>query len=152
MPIELSSDAFVEGGTIPREFTCDGADVSPPLSWTHVPEKARSLAIICEDPDAPGGIWTHWLLFDLAPDVSSLPRGVAPAESLPHGGRQGTNDFGRLGYGGPCPPSGTHRYVFKLFALDARLGLAGRVSRKKLLKAMEGHVLESAILMGRYAR
>ncbi|MER3473797.1 MAG: YbhB/YbcL family Raf kinase inhibitor-like protein [Armatimonadota bacterium] len=152
MDIRLTSTAFTEGGTIPRKYTCDGADVSPPLAWDNVPEGTKSFALICDDPDAPMGTWVHWVLFNLPADTRSLPEAVPPDKELPSGARQGTNDFRKIGYGGPCPPRGTHRYYFKLYALDTLLDLPAGSSKAQLLKAMDGHVLAEGQLMGRYGR
>jgi len=152
MDIKVTSPAFEEGGMIPAQFTCDGADISPPLTWSTVPEGTQSFALICDDPDAPMGTWVHWVLFNLPASTTELPRNVSPDERLPGGGRQGVNDFGRFDYGGPCPPGGTHRYYFKIYALDKELSLEGRVTKQQLLKAMEGHVLAQGQLMGRYRR
>jgi len=150
--LTLESDAFGQGRPIPTRHTADGRDVSPPLRWRGTPGKTESLAAICEDPDAPRGIWVHWVLYDLPAGTSSLPESVAPLEALPEGGTQGTNDFGKLGYGGPAPPSGTHRYFFRLYALDRRLALAPGATAKALRRAMEGHVLAEAECMGTYSR
>lgn len=152
MDIRLTSTAFTDGGTIPQKYTCDGADVSPPLAWDNVPEGTKSFALICDDPDAPMGTWVHWVLFNLPADTRNLPEAVPPDKELPSGARQGTNDFRKIGYGGPCPPSGTHRYYFKLYALDTLLELPAGISKAQLLKAMEGHVLAEGQLMGRYSR
>lgn len=152
MAFELKSAAFSSGGDIPRKFTCDGADVSPALSWTEPPEKTASLSLIADDPDAPVGTWVHWVLYDLPASARELPEGVAKKENLDSGARQGRNDFGRIGYGGPCPPSGTHRYFFKLYALDSEIAPPAKATKKELLEAMEGHVLEEAVLMGKYKR
>jgi len=152
MAIKLVSSAFQEGGMIPADYTCDGRDISPPLSWSGVPEKAVTLALICDDPDAPLGTWVHWVLYNLPASVRELPAGVPPDERLANGAVQGRNDFRRLGYGGPCPPGGTHRYYFKLYALDKALDLKPGATKKELLKAMEGHVLAEGQLMGRYKR
>lgn len=150
--IPLSSSAFEEGGMIPREYTCDGADVSPPLSWGALPDGTVSLALIVEDPDAPMGTWVHWVLYNLPADLRDLPQGVAPGPSLPFDGQQGKSSFGKLAYGGPCPPSGTHRYYFRLYALDTRLELGAEAGKKEVLRAMEGHILGQGQLMGRYKR
>jgi Raf kinase inhibitor-like YbhB/YbcL family protein len=155
--IRLESPAFKEGGTIPKVHTCDGKGTSPPLAWPGVPEAARSLALIVEDPDAPGGTFTHWVLFDMPAETKGLGEGIPPEGEvrLAPGGaaaRQGKNDFGKLGYGGPCPPRGTHRYVFSLCALDARPDLKPRATREELLRAMKGHILAEGRLMGRYSR
>ncbi len=152
MPIHIESSAFSEGGTIPRQYTCDGKDISPPLSWSGVPEGAKSLALICDDPDAPSKTWVHWVLFNLPPGTKELPEAVRARESVSGGGTQGTNDFKKLGYGGPCPPSGTHRYMFKLFALDTEVKLSSSATKADLERAMKGHVLAEATLMGKYSR
>lgn len=151
--MELTSPAFEEGGTIPARHTCDGEDLSPPLRWSGVPEGARSLALIVDDPDAPAGTWVHWVLYGVGPDRDELPEGVPAAETGPDGARQGRNDFQRLGYGGPCPPpNGAHRYRFKLYALDADPELEPGATKKKLLDAIEGRVLAEARLTGEYRR
>ena len=123
MPLTIRTPVFHEGGSIPARYTCDGEDVSPPLEWSGVPEGAKSLALTCDDPDAPSGLWVHWVVFDLPPSVTGLAEGVPPNPEISGGGRQGKNDFRKIGYGGPCPPSGTHRYVFTLYALDSPSGL-----------------------------
>jgi len=148
----LTSPAFVEGGPIPAQYTCNGADISPPLAWSGVPAGTRSLALICDDPDAPIGSWVHWVLFDLPPSLNGLPEGVPARPSLEGGGVHGTNSWRRIGYGGPCPPGGTHRYFFKLYALDRTLGLGNNATAKDVQAAMQGHVLGEAQLMGRYGR
>ncbi|MCX6357731.1 MAG: YbhB/YbcL family Raf kinase inhibitor-like protein [Candidatus Aureabacteria bacterium] len=152
MMITVTSPTFREGGMIPSAHTCDGRDSSPPLEWSGIPAGTKALALVCDDPDAPAGTWVHWVLYNIPADRRSLPGGQPTAETLAGGAGQGVNDFGRFGYGGPCPPSGTHRYYFKLYALDARLDLAGRVTKAALLDAMKGHVLADGALMGRYAR
>ncbi len=150
---ELSSTAFEPETTIPRDYTCDGDDRSPPLAWHDAPPGTASYALICDDPDAPAGTWVHWLIWNVPGDGQSLPEGVPADETLPDGARQGQNDFRRIGYGGPCPPRGRpHRYFFKLYALDTTLDLAPGASKKQLLKAMQDHVLAEAELMGRYGR
>ncbi|HMF09395.1 MAG TPA: YbhB/YbcL family Raf kinase inhibitor-like protein [Thermoanaerobaculia bacterium] len=148
----LRSSAFQEGAAIPRKHTCDGEDVSPELSWSGQPSQTASLALIVEDPDAPRKTWVHWVLFDMPAARSSLPDSVSDRPAVDGGGTQGKNDFGNLGYGGPCPPSGTHRYFFKLYALNKKLGLPSGSSRHDVDKAMEGHVLAEAQLLGRYSR
>ncbi len=150
----LSSDAFLSGDMIPIRHTCEGRDLSPPLTWGDPPEGTRSFALVCEDPDAPRGIWVHWVLFNLPAQVRGLPQGVEPDPELADGSRQGRNDFGRLGYGGPCPPPGRgpHRYYFRLYALDTLLALPPGATRADLLAAMDGHVLATAELMGRFER
>jgi Raf kinase inhibitor-like YbhB/YbcL family protein len=137
---------------IPERYTCDGTDVSPDLAWTGIPEGTRSLALICDDPDAPMGTWVHWVLFNIPPDETGLPAEVAPEASLSNGAIHGTNDFSRLGYGGPCPPGGTHRYYFKLYALDTKLNLDSGATKAQLEDAMESHILAEGQLMGKYSR
>ena len=152
MKLSLVSAAFEEDGMIPRKHTCDGADLSPALAWSSAPAGTRSFALICDDPDAPVGTWVHWVIFNLSVDTRALPEGVALRERLESGAIQGVNDFGKIGYCGPCPPHGMHRYFFKLYALDAELDLNGRVTKERLLRAMEGHILGEAHLMGKYKR
>ena len=152
MTISVSSSAFPEGGTIPAKYTCDGNDMSPPLKWTGVPEAAKSLALICDDPDAPVGTWVHWVMWNVPPSVGELAENVSPKPELPDGSRQGISDFRRPGYGGPCPPSGVHRYYFKIYALDTMLDLPSSTRKADLLKAMKGHVLAEGQLMGKYSR
>jgi Raf kinase inhibitor-like YbhB/YbcL family protein len=152
MAMRIESSAFSEGGLIPRRHTCDGKDVSPPLSWSGTPEGAKSLALICDDPDAPGKTWVHWVVFNIPPAARHLPEGIAPGEPIPGGGTQGKNDFRKLGYGGPCPPGGTHRYQFKLYALDAELALPAGATKAELEGGIEGHVLGQATLTGKYSR
>lgn len=150
--LKIQSAAFSDGGAIPKQYSCDGRDVSPPLSWSGVPAQARSLALICDDPDAPRKTWVHWVLFDLPAETAELPEAVPAGETTPAGGIQGTNDFRKLGYGGPCPPQGTHRYLFKLYALDRDLKLPAGATKEQLERAMEGHVLDQGTLTGRYTR
>ena len=153
MAFTIKCSEFENEGTIPTRFTCDGEDVSPPLEWDGAPDGTESFALICDDPDAPAGTWVHWVLFGLPGDVRRLPEGVSAAAAGIGGSRQGTNDFKRLGYGGPCPPKGApHRYFFKLYALDAPVDLEPGATKEALLEAMEGHVLAEAQLMGKYAR
>lgn len=142
--MKLTSSAFEHGGTIPTRFTCDGDDVSPPLQIADVPEGTKTLVLVVDDPDAPAGTWLHWLVYDIAP-LSQIQEADVP-------GKQGTNDFGKKEYGGPCPPSGQHRYFFRLHALDSELNLQEEASREDVEKAMAGHVLEKAELMGLYER
>ena len=144
--IKITSSAFHEGGNIPSTFTCDGSDTSPPLQITGVPAGAKSLLLIADDPDAPGGLFTHWLIWNIPPQTSSIPEGSAT------NGTQGTNDFGKSGYRGPCPPPGTHRYSFKIFALDRELDLRPGAKRSQVDAAMKGHVIAQGELVGRYAR
>ncbi|MGQ9857166.1 MAG: YbhB/YbcL family Raf kinase inhibitor-like protein [Thermodesulfobacteriota bacterium] len=151
--MELRSKALKEGQSIPRKHTCDGPDLSPPLEWSDVPQGTNAFALLMEDPDAATGSWVHWLLYDLPAEARSLPEGVSPTETLPRGGAQGKNDFGRIGYGGPCPPPGRpHRYFFRLYALSSRVNLPPGASKEQLLRAMEGNVKAEAQLMGTYGR
>jgi hypothetical protein len=153
MSLVLESAAFPAGGTIPKKFTCDGADVSPALKWSAPPAGTESLVLIADDPDAPVGTWVHWVLYDLPAQTRALPEGVPQEAELSGGGRQGSNDFRRLGYGGPCPPPGKpHRYFFKLYALKARLNLKAGATKKDVEQAMKGSVLAQAELMGHYGR
>jgi Raf kinase inhibitor-like YbhB/YbcL family protein len=152
MVIKVSSQAFAEGGMIPRKYTCDGDDVSPPLAWAGVPNGAKTIALISDDPDCPTGTWVHWVLFNLTANTKELAEGIPPDKELSGGAKQGKNDFRRIGYGGPCPPGGTHRYYFKLYALDTELNVAAGATKADLLKAMQGHVLAEGQLMGRYKR
>lgn len=153
MSIRLSSSGFTPGGEIPRRYTCDGDDLSPPLSWEGVPAAAASLALIADDPDAPAGTWVHWVLYGLDPATAGLPEGVPPDETVLGGARQGRNDFRRIGYGGPCPPpNGAHRYFFKLYALRERLELEAGATKAELVAAMEGKVLAEGQLTGTYRR
>ncbi|WP_319560622.1 YbhB/YbcL family Raf kinase inhibitor-like protein [Marispirochaeta sp.] len=150
--MKIESAVFHDGGTIPEKYTCDGGDISPPLNWTGVPGGVRTFALICDDPDAPMGTWVHWVVYNLPADMNELPEGVPGDEALPGGGLQGTNDFGRIGYGGPCPPAGSHRYFLKLYALDTELSLGPGASKGELLAAMEGHVRGECRIVGRYSR
>jgi len=153
MGFQLVSTAFAEGKTIPKKHTCDGPDLSPALSWSGTPAGTKSFSLICDDPDAPAGTWVHWVVYDLPASLASLPEGVLKDGELRGGGRQGTTDFRRLGYGGPCPPPGKpHRYYFKLLALDAPLGLPPGASKSDVLKAAQGHTLAETQIMGRYGR
>jgi len=153
MAFEIASEAFSQGKTIPTQYTCDGPDVSPPLRWSDAPKGAREFALICDDPDAPRGVWVHWVLWGISSDTHSLPEGLGKKAPLSPGMKEGVTDFGRPGYGGPCPPPGKpHRYFFKLYALDAPVTVAGKGSKEQLLEAMEGHILGTAELMGAYGR
>lgn len=149
--IAVTSTAFKEGEPIPRQHTCQGINISPPLEWTATPG-AKTLAIVCDDPDAPGGAWTHWLVYNLPAATIGLIENMPAQDKVAGGGMQGTNDFGKIGYGGPCPPSGTHHYFFRLYALDAELPLKPGATKDQLLKAMEGHILAQGQLMGTYSR
>ena len=152
MAFALTSEAFTAGGAIPRPYTGDGEDLSPPLGWGDPPAGTQSFALVCDDPDAPRGTWVHWVLYDLPGSARSLPEGLEPHAELPGGGRHGENSWGRLGYGGPAPPSGTHRYFFTLYALDQMLELPAGATKGQVLDAMEGHLLAEAELMGVYSR
>jgi Raf kinase inhibitor-like YbhB/YbcL family protein len=144
--ITITSSAFQEGGNIPSKFTCDGSDTSPPLQLNGVPSEAKSLVLIADDPDAPSGLFTHWLVWNIPPQTNSIAEGSAPK------GVRGSNDFGKSGYKGPCPPPGTHRYSFKVFALDRELNLRAGAKRSQVDAAMKGHVIAQGELVGRYAR
>ncbi len=149
--IQITSTAFAEGEPIPQQYTCDGDDISPPLTWTNIPDGTQSLALINDDPDAPRGAWVHWVVYAIPPDVTELEAAIPADETLENGARQGINDFRRIGYGGPCPPRGNpHHYLFKLYALDAALDLAPGATKAELEEAMEGHILEETILIGTY--
>jgi len=150
--IELTSPAFGEGEMIPAEYTADGRDVSPPLEWSGAGEGTKSYALINDDPDAPMGTWVHWVVYNLPADVTRLEENVLPEETLANGAHQGTTDFGRIGYGGPAPPSGTHRYFFKVYALDTMLDLPTGATKSQVESVMEGHILAEGQLMGKYCR
>ena len=153
--MEVSSGAFKDGGKIPSRFTCDGEDVSPPLKIKGVSTKTKSLALVMDDPDAPIGVFDHWLIWNIPADTTSIPEGVPREKSVGSvgGARQGRNGFGGIGYRGPCPPGGpAHRYRFKLYALDTMLDLGPGASKAELERAMEGHIVEKAELTGRYGR
>jgi Raf kinase inhibitor-like YbhB/YbcL family protein len=150
--MELKSEPIPPGSLIPSQYTCDGRDISPPLAWSAPPAGTKSFALISDDPDAPAGTWVHWVVWNIPASARSLAEDLPKKESLPEGPRQGTTDFGRIGYGGPCPPSGTHRYFFRLYALDTALTLPARTTRQDLEKAMQGHILAQAELMRKYRR
>lgn len=154
MTLTLSSTDFAPGEMIPVRFTCEGADQSPALTWGGMPDGTASFALIMDDPDAPRGPFTHWLLYNLSSHVRGLPQGVEKVDALSDSARQGMNDFNRVGYGGPCPPvgHGPHRYYFTLYALDTMLDLPPRASKSDLLQAMDGHILGQAQIMGRFER
>lgn len=150
--MQITSSAFGEGAQIPRRYTCDADNISPPLAWSGVPAAAQSLALIADDPDAPGGTWIHWVVFDLPAGAQGLPEAVKAQPSIAGGGTQGVTSFRKIGYGGPCPPSGVHRYYFRLYALDKQLGLPSSATAREVQAAMQGHVLAESALMGRYQR
>jgi len=149
--LQLRSSAFSNGSVIPPKFTCDGSDLSPPLSWSDPPPGTKAFALIMDDPDAPAGTWVHWVLYDLPASVRELPENVPTAKDLESGARQGLNDFRRIGYGGPCPPRGaTHRYSFRLYALDLTTQLPAGAAKSELERAMKGHILAQSELIGRF--
>jgi Raf kinase inhibitor-like YbhB/YbcL family protein len=151
--MELRSRSFQDGGMIPKRHTCDGPELSPPLEWSEVPEGTNSFALLMEDEDAPSGTWVHWIVYDLPAETRSLPEGITSTETLPRGGAQGKNDFGRIGYGGPCPsPGRPHRYLFRLYALDGRVNLPPGASKEQLLRAIAGRIKAEARLVGKYSR
>jgi len=153
MEIIVASAAFAAGSAIPTKYTCMGQDVSPPITWEKIPEGTKSIALICDDPDAPMGTWVHWVIFNIPPDKTGLPEAVPPDPKLPDGSTQGINDFRRHGYGGPCPPPGKpHRYFFKVYALDTVLDLGSTATKRDVEKAMEGHILAQGELMGTFRR
>lgn len=150
--MEIKSASFHHEGMIPSKYTCDGRNISPPLSWSGAPEKTKSFALICDDPDAPVGLWVHWVLYDIPAVVQALPENVARDENLARLGKNGKNTSRRFGYDGPCPPDGMHRYYFKLYALDTMLNAEAGLTKDELLQAIKGHILAEAQLMGRYKR
>ncbi|MCJ7587830.1 MAG: YbhB/YbcL family Raf kinase inhibitor-like protein [Candidatus Aminicenantes bacterium] len=152
MAMTIVSPAFKAGEMIPAEFSCDGPNVSPPLVFGNVPAEAKSLAIIVDDPDAPAGTWVHWVAYNIPAGTKELARNIPPQKELPNGMRQGINDFRKIGYGGPCPPGGTHRYFFKLYALDVLPNLPAGATKAQLLDAMKGRILAQAELVGKYRR
>ncbi|MEQ8755280.1 MAG: YbhB/YbcL family Raf kinase inhibitor-like protein [Coleofasciculus sp. G1-WW12-02] len=150
--MNLESQAFSANEMIPSQYTCDGEEISPELHWDAPPIGTQSLALIVDDPDAPGQTFVHWVVYDIPPETRQLSPGIPAQEPLAKGGTQGKNDFGNLGYGGPCPPSGIHRYFFKLYALNRTLGLDAGVTKAQLQAAMSGHILANGELIGRYSR
>ncbi len=150
---QIVTKAFKPGGRIPRRYTGDGRDISPPLTWKNVPPGTKSLVLICFDPDAPGGLWVHWLVYAISPALSGLPAAVPPSYTVPGKYRQGLNSWRRVGYGGPHPPRGQrHRYFFRLFALNTLVTLPGGAKYKQVLAAMRGHVIAQTEIMGTYRR
>ena len=152
MEIKLTSTAFREGDYIPKKYTCDGENVSPPLAWSGIPSTAKSIALVCDDPDAPMGTWVHWVIFNIPPSINKLNEKIPTDKVLEDGTTQGSNDFRKIGYGGPCPPGGTHRYYFKIYALDRRVELTPGATKAELLHEMTGHILAEEKLMGKYSR
>jgi Raf kinase inhibitor-like YbhB/YbcL family protein len=152
MEINLTSTAFKEGEFIPKKYTCDGENVSPPLEWSGIPSETKSIALVCDDPDAPMGIWVHWVIFNIPSSKNNLNEKIPSQKVLGDGTVQGNNDFRKIGYGGPCPPSGIHRYFFKIYALDKRVELTPGATKGELLHEMTGHILTEGRLMGKYTR
>ncbi|MBN1579008.1 MAG: YbhB/YbcL family Raf kinase inhibitor-like protein [Chitinispirillaceae bacterium] len=150
--MKVTSSAFAEGGMIPKKYTCDDINISPALQWSDAATETKSFALICDDPDAPMGTWVHWVVYNIPAKSNGLPEKAPAVDTLPDGTRQGVNDFRKTGYGGPCPPGGIHRYFFKVYALDTQLTAEKGMTKAKLLKAMEGHVLAEAQVMGKYKR
>ncbi|MGB9937943.1 MAG: YbhB/YbcL family Raf kinase inhibitor-like protein [Methanobacterium sp.] len=149
--INIKSNSFNEGSSIPKKFTCDNINISPQLQWDSIPDDTRSLAILCEDPDAPSGLFTHWIIFNIPPEVNELPENIEKKEKLKNGAIQGTTTHGSSGYGGPCPPQGpAHRYFFRIYAIDTLLDLDASAGRQELLDALKGHVLDEGALIGKY--
>ena len=152
MEIKLTSPAFKDSESIPSKYTCDGAEINPPLEWTNIPKGAKSIALISDDPDAPMGDWVHWVIFNIPVTEIGLKENIPHDPTLPNGAIQGVNSSRQIGYDAPCPPSGTHRYFFKIYALDTELTLKPGATKRGLLKAIEGHILSQGQLMGRYSR
>jgi hypothetical protein len=153
MKLDIKSTAFGEGNSIPKQYTCDGADISPQLSWLQPPEGTGSMVLICDDPDAPMGTWVHWVLYGLSPDTLEISENIPDDKEVLGGAKHGVNDFHKYGYGGPCPPGGTHRYFFKLYAVDTEVvDLDPGATKDEVLVAIKGHVLAEGQLMGRYSR
>lgn len=147
LPMQITSPSFSNNGNIPAEFTCSGSDINPQLNFANIPENAKSLALIMDDPDAPNGTWIHWVVFNINPKTTVINKNSAPSGAI-----QGANSWGTSKYGGPCPPSGTHRYFFKLYALDNTLSLSSSASKANIESAMQGHILSQATLIGKYAK
>jgi Raf kinase inhibitor-like YbhB/YbcL family protein len=148
----LKSSAFEHNSSIPEKYTCKGPNITPPLEWTMLPEGTKSFALIADDPDTPSGTWVHWVIYDIPAHTQKLAEGIPPQKILPTGAKQGTNDFPRIGYRGPCPPWGEHRYFFKLYALDTSTNLPAGVTKSMLLEAMKGHIIAEAQLMGKFKK
>ena len=152
MEFSFTSTAFNNEERIPTKYCCDGQDVSPPLQWSDPPQDTKSFALICDDPDTPRGTWVHWILYNIPTSTRALPEAIPSDANLADGSWHGMNNWGRLGYDGPCPPSGTHRYFFNLYALDKMLDLYAGASKDQVRQAMQGHILAQAQLMGKYSR
>jgi Raf kinase inhibitor-like YbhB/YbcL family protein len=152
MELDIRSNAFNEGELIPLKYTCDGNDISPPLQWSQPPKETKSMVLICDDPDAPVGTWVHWVLYGLSPDTQELPEGISNEKEVLGGAKHGVNDFRKYGYGGPCPPGGTHRYFFKLYAVDKAIEIEAGATKDEILNAINGYILAEGQLMGLYSR
>ena len=152
MELILKSDAFEEGELIPEKYTCDGDDISPHLKWSQPPKETKSMVIICDDPDAPLGTWVHWVLYGIPPGINEIQEGIPNEREILGGAKHGINDFRKHGYGGPCPPGGTHRYFFKIYAVDIDLEIDAGASKEKVLDVIKGHIVAQGELMGRYSR
>jgi len=152
MPLEITCPAFADNGMVPVKYTCDADEISPPLKWSNPPAGVKCFALLCDDPDAPAKVWVHWIIFNIPADVKELPENVPKVPKLEDGTIQGLNDSGETGYGGPCPPSGIHRYFFKLYALDTMLNLMPGVKKPEFLNALKGHILAEAKIMGKYGK
>ena len=148
----ISSPAFKDKEPIPEKYTCDGDDISPPLVFNNVPVETKSLALIMDDPDAPMGTFVHWVVYDIKPDIREIPEDQPHSSTILDGAKQGKNDFLKIGYGGPCPPNGKHRYFFKLYALDTMLDLDPGLTKEELLKYIQRHIIAQSILVGTYER
>jgi Raf kinase inhibitor-like YbhB/YbcL family protein len=149
--MEIKSSAFENNGIIPSKYSCDNVNISPPLEFSNIPENTKSIALICDDPDAPSKVWVHWVIYDLPPNTKNLDEGIPKNKILSNGARQGINDFGKIGYDGPCPPSGIHRYFFKVYALDTKINLEN-LNKEQILKAMNNHIIAQGQLIGKYSR
>ena len=152
MSISITSNAFSEGGMIPAEYTCDGKDISPQISWSGIPKNTRSIVLIADDPDAPAGTWVHWVVYNIPPERKVFGKGIQPRESLDDGTMQGKNDFGRIGYGGPCPPGGTHRYYFRIYALKEKPDVKPGLTKKQIMEKIKDLIVSEGHLMGKYGR
>jgi Raf kinase inhibitor-like YbhB/YbcL family protein len=152
MKLTITSSTFKNGEFIPSRYTCDGLNISPPLKFTGIPGQTKSIALIADDPDAPMGTWVHWVLFNLPKNTTQLMEDVPKDKTLDNGAKQGVNSGNNIGYAGPCPPSGTHRYFFKVYALDTVISLDSGITKAQLLSAIEGHIIADGQLMGKYAR
>ena len=149
--MSLSSTAFESGKPIPKKYTCDAEDISPPLRWKNIPAQTQSLALICDDPDAPGGTWVHWVVFNISPKITEIPENFTRKQTAENGIQQGMNDFKKTGYGGPCPPSGTHHYSFRLYALDCAISSEKPLTKNELERLMKDRILGKAELIGTYS-